>query len=1026
MRIGQTSPDDPMRNYWQDQLYQTQFSIAEQKANLHYTREHNAVAGDRYMVDFYKQWAQKLPRASAAWRDMMTSAAKFAKAARAASSAGAASSRYANLKAAVDNIQKNRIDPAFATMSVLYNVAVDRAGMARATSGDLLNAFDFTATQLGGQAPQSGVGGVQSFTQILDGIMAQPDWPSLRHSLRQHGGAQWDGVLNHEHVLSMLEGLRKGTLRQAQLYANYGDTATARTLRDRAAGYASSMAHFRSIFSGTYEQYNTLHDNFHASLQASNSPYETVSLASKYAGDLLKLAGQAEARGDFSLAGQLRIEANAANGQTPGGSATIGENTQGGKATNQATDVNATAPTANQTDANKLTGGVVGALAPTGQAQTEAQALAFAMQTAQYEAKGLADGSLVMTIDKNNQMQIVSRATMQAIGNGNPVITTGVPTAGATFTGADGKVTQLPGAILPQAIGLVPIYVTVPKDVTNPDSQLAPGTNTSNLPTVEDPAGNPTSKFAGYYVPFGNGVVGYAHPTGTLGPDGQPELVWSGIPPYVNTPGAIHAEGLQNDGTYRVEYSPQWLAGQVADGPLGAVLSTVYKTDSKGNPVLDLQGHQVTQSFFNPTPLLNPGVTSDGQYLFGALGPQFGVPPVAAPGTPGATPTPAATPDTGTINQTPTGGQPAPGATQAQWDQHLTDLWTQSHPNGEAPPPKDSPVWGSFAAANGLPTTPPDIATLPTPPPAQDVSVGDPFGAGGRGVGFIGNKGTAAPPPVIAPAGPTPAEAQATQDAQINAFNQAYYATLSTHPNFLGWGNTTLFLAANTPQTRQAFAALPPEEIIKSMQRDDPLWNDPTHQQNVLGQVDVMRGFGLSGGTEGEFAINRALQGQGGGIFDLGAGIRTLINANSSSSIFAALPQETKSPIIAPDPHRDPFSVQPGTPYQQPVTKLPTAPTLAVVPNIPTPRTGASQAAHQLGAGDIYQVNGRVPGAAAPVIPSGVASLPSIPGVKPSVVNPAPTPKIKNPSLPPPPPPPPPPDVGGGGGTGGRGGKFAV
>lgn len=1012
-----------MRNYWQDQLYQTRFAIAEQKANLHYTREPNAVAGDRYMVDFYKHWSQTLPRASAAWRDMMTSAARFAKAARAAGASGAASARAAALKSAVQSIEQNRIQPAYATMQALYDFAVSRAGMAPGSGSDLLNAFDFTATQLGGQAPQSGVGGAPTFTQILDAAMSSSDWPTLQGSIKKYAGAGWDGVLNHQHVLGMLEGLRRGRLREAQLYANYGDTATARNLRSDASKIAASMSHFRSIFSGDFAQYTTLHDTFHASLQGSNSPYETVALAGQYSADLLKLATKAEARGDFTLAGQLRLEANAANGQTPGGSATIGESTQGGQVTNKATDVNATSPTTTQADANKLTGGVVGALTETGQPQTEAQALAFAMQTAQYEAQGLSDGSLVMTVDANNSMQIVPRATMQGIGKGNPVITVGVPTAGATYTDAKGKTVQLPGTVLQQAITLMPVYVTVPSDPTNPDTQLAPGPNTTDLKTSLDANGNQLqSRFAGYRVDYGNGKIGYAHPTGTVGPDGQPELVYSAVPPYVNSPGAIHSEGVQADGTYRVEYSVFWLDQQAKDGALGAVLAPVFKTDAKGNQVLDLKGTPITTGYtFNPSGVVSGRVSTNGQYLFGATAPQLTPAPLGSvTQTTPTTPATAPTPDTTTINQSPTPGQPAPGASQSQWDQHLTDLWTQSHPDGEAPPPKDSPVWGSFAAANGLPVTAPSVAA-PAATPTPPVTLGPLTVTGG-----IGQQPP--PPPAVLPAtyqgggrpqdlGITPAQTaiaqQANQQAINDAFNAAYYATISTHPNFLGWGNGTLFNAAWSEQSRRDFAALPPDEIIKTMQRDDPLWNNPGHQSAILGQIDVMRGSGLSGQTEGQFAIQRAFT--SGSLGDLLGGASALVHSAQTPSIFTALGSDPRTPILSPDPHRDPFAA-PVSPYQQPVTKLPTAPTLAIVPSIPNPRTGASQAAHQLGTGDIYQVNPRTPSAVTPTTPQ-VASLPATARVTPTTVNPLPAPKIKTPAVPPPPPPPPPPVFNPDGGT---------
>jgi hypothetical protein len=101
-RAAEVSKDDPMYDYWMQTLFSLRFQIAESKANLQYQRE-NWSESD--MAAFYRREAQKVPRNSEAWRDLMTSAAQFAKAARAARSASNAEAKrraYERQQKAVD------------------------------------------------------------------------------------------------------------------------------------------------------------------------------------------------------------------------------------------------------------------------------------------------------------------------------------------------------------------------------------------------------------------------------------------------------------------------------------------------------------------------------------------------------------------------------------------------------------------------------------------------------------------------------------------------------------------------------------------------------------------------------------------------------------------------------------------------------------------------------------------------------------------------------------------------------------
>ena len=92
------SKDDPMWDYYNNQLHAFQFNIAETKAYLDY-KQKDISEGE--MAAFYEKWARKMPQNSANYRMLMTKAAEF----RDAAARGSASSDYAAREA---RYQKNQ------------------------------------------------------------------------------------------------------------------------------------------------------------------------------------------------------------------------------------------------------------------------------------------------------------------------------------------------------------------------------------------------------------------------------------------------------------------------------------------------------------------------------------------------------------------------------------------------------------------------------------------------------------------------------------------------------------------------------------------------------------------------------------------------------------------------------------------------------------------------------------------------------------------------------------------------------
>src|SRR6188768_628548 len=85
-RRNEVSDDDPMADYYDQMIFNYRFQIREQKVTLAYTQGKIKELG---VARFYVEEAGKVPRNSAIWRDLMTNAARFRKAAAKGRNSGA-------------------------------------------------------------------------------------------------------------------------------------------------------------------------------------------------------------------------------------------------------------------------------------------------------------------------------------------------------------------------------------------------------------------------------------------------------------------------------------------------------------------------------------------------------------------------------------------------------------------------------------------------------------------------------------------------------------------------------------------------------------------------------------------------------------------------------------------------------------------------------------------------------------------------------------------------------------------------
>lgn len=205
-RRNSYSRDEPEWDEWNTLEEQYRFNIAEQKALLRYDQASAAAAGivnpekslaaqraaSQSMVAFYRGWAAKVPRNSEAWRDVMRSAAQFAKAAQAAKAQQARADRaerssesdkpteYERYVSRRDAIETGEVKPFDDFMDALSGYA--------AVSGLITP---------GQSVLDLNVNEAATFGALLDGVQSSPQWPQIRRLLeRSMPGSTWNGHLS--------------------------------------------------------------------------------------------------------------------------------------------------------------------------------------------------------------------------------------------------------------------------------------------------------------------------------------------------------------------------------------------------------------------------------------------------------------------------------------------------------------------------------------------------------------------------------------------------------------------------------------------------------------------------------------------------------------------------------------------------------------------------------------------------------------------------------------------------------------
>lgn len=843
MRMGEVSRKDPMYDYWSDAYHQTRFAIAEQKANLHYTQ---GKMDESDMASFYKEWAGKLPRASAAWRDLMTSAARFAKAAKAGRASSGAAARAEALNARINAIQQNQVQPAY---DLLYALA--QAGQGQ-----------FGGTSSYGFANQS----VYEFSTNLDSAATMDEQlaaiqqnPALEKRMRnaiRYYVPGFDGNLTVPLLIQAINKAKAGIRAQARVYRAYGEKDAARDRLAEGRKFDANLATLRSIDDDIADRYIELRNNFDEDMAAANGAIGRQMVREQHAAAMETLAIQFERNGSISQAGALRARAAALRGDEAASAVrSLDEAFMGG--------------TPGDTSGKAISEG------------TENGRLAQSALRDRTQLEALSKGGVLITVDGEEQI-VPAAAASSALGvqGGSRLIARDLQYGGGVFRFAGGDVEIKPGLIAEAAVEQ-PVAVSVPSPGDPVDlvsNDLIGGTG---LPTQGG-----RTQIVGTRTDWGNGEIMWGSP---LGPGGR--YLYSDIPPFNGN--GVRASGMK-DGVWRVEYDiVSLISRDTNDGGLSDILSDIIDPKT-GQPVLDSNG--VVRRQFDPSrlaggsPLINPSfdpvpdpaadTTGTRVDAYTALADkrdprvpeemwrrmivdvQRGMDPdsrefkdkwateleavVEGPSKlPALSIRDAAVQnlrearDRGVIPVF--GGRPdavtgptAPdGLDQATWNRMLTDA--KAGMSG-------SDLIAKYSA---------DVERLNPQNKAAAMGLVSRFASQA-----IEQKDTAV---IVPETGPT--SAPAVKARSNDDWNRVFYATLATHPTEVSWMLPSLYKAARTPESRQRWSASvdPVEFVNKAIERDPSLKNDPAALAILAEQVDVLTGAGRSGLSEQAFTRERLM-----------------------------------------------------------------------------------------------------------------------------------------------------------------------
>jgi hypothetical protein len=327
-RRDELDKDDPLWDEWNNRLWQYRFTIAEQKANLKYQRALASAAridtstrggaaayasaqsaANAAMRGFYTQWARRLPRRSAAYRDLMASAAQYSRAAalaqqrsRSATKTTDPAAEYKQYVARVNAIEREYVQPMKTVMSALNAFAQARGLLPE--GGNILDMETGAASGL--------------WEALADGVQSDPSWPYLKRQLQR---ALPDGLYHGGLSLDLLERLSRRAqqgirMQVAAAKAYPGD------LSSHVASFREDMRDVRAARAldtrlSAADDIMDGYDAYQEAISGATDPLQwTGADKQAFIGDLQRAYAKFMQAKDYAAAGEVRNSIAALSGNT--------------------------------------------------------------------------------------------------------------------------------------------------------------------------------------------------------------------------------------------------------------------------------------------------------------------------------------------------------------------------------------------------------------------------------------------------------------------------------------------------------------------------------------------------------------------------------------------------------------------------------------------------------------------------------------------------------------------------------------
>lgn len=295
-RQAMYSKDDPLYSQWGDTLFQTRFSIGEQKIQLAY-KQGKASAGA--VADFYKQQLKSIPADSQFGRTVADHAAQWAKAAGGAARAGAT----ARVKSAFEAT----LAPQFAAMNK-YDAIAAYVKDAAVRQGLLTDSQSLTDTE-----------NAAGLKALIDSMSTDPNVTKFL------GGTPLNFAEFQSLAQAKLSAMNTVIYKSTKVGTKVVSASHLSSLEKQRTDYVTQLHQTNAISPrSAYETLNAAFEQDMARIQQSGDPYAQLARVQQYATALGALAKNAEASGygaaevDPAFIGGLNNEINALFGKNTG------------------------------------------------------------------------------------------------------------------------------------------------------------------------------------------------------------------------------------------------------------------------------------------------------------------------------------------------------------------------------------------------------------------------------------------------------------------------------------------------------------------------------------------------------------------------------------------------------------------------------------------------------------------------------------------------------------------------------------